>query len=207
MLFCTLAPTTQKVLMALISLKTIDDVMFKELHSALNQYFRVSPLPLAEYFKFFAACQDPNQLSANYIIQLHTLAASCSWPISLDRALAIIFIMGISSNKLQKQLLKKDYPLINLALEQANQYYSILCETLCTSSSCPASSTNLAASVNQVWVEARVQAPLLLHATDAPGLTTAMTSAISPDILQLLFQAMPPSNLTPSNHYPVTPPS
>ena len=55
MLFCTLAPTAQKVLMALISLKTIDDVVFKELHSALNQHFRVSPLPLAKYFKFFAA--------------------------------------------------------------------------------------------------------------------------------------------------------
>uniref|UniRef100_A0A914WT78 Reverse transcriptase/retrotransposon-derived protein RNase H-like domain-containing protein n=1 Tax=Plectus sambesii TaxID=2011161 RepID=A0A914WT78_9BILA len=110
----------------------------------------VSPLPLAEYSKFFAARQDPDQSSADYVIQLRTLAASCSWPISLDRALAIVFVMGISSNKLRQQLLQKDYPSIDLALEQANQYDSILRKALRNSSSRPASSANLAASVNQV---------------------------------------------------------
>uniref|UniRef100_A0A914X2X9 CCHC-type domain-containing protein n=1 Tax=Plectus sambesii TaxID=2011161 RepID=A0A914X2X9_9BILA len=150
MLFCALAPTAQRTLMALISQKTVDDVKFEELCSALDRHYRVSPLPLAEYFKFFAARQDPDQLSADYVIQLRTLAASCSWPISLDRALAIVFVMGISSNKLRQQLLQKDYPSIDLALEQANQYDSILRETLRTSISRPASSADLAASVNQV---------------------------------------------------------
>uniref|UniRef100_A0A914WHS6 Reverse transcriptase domain-containing protein n=1 Tax=Plectus sambesii TaxID=2011161 RepID=A0A914WHS6_9BILA len=85
------------MLMALISLKTIDDMMFEELCSALNQHFRVSPLPLAKYFEFFAARQDPNQSHADNVIQLCTFAALCSWAISLNRALAIEFVMGNST--------------------------------------------------------------------------------------------------------------
>uniref|UniRef100_A0A914VCG4 CCHC-type domain-containing protein n=1 Tax=Plectus sambesii TaxID=2011161 RepID=A0A914VCG4_9BILA len=150
LLFCALAPTAQRTLMALISPKTVDDVKFEELRSALDRHYRVSPLPLAEFFKFFAARQDPDQSSADYVIQLRILAASCSWPLSLDRALAIVFVMGISSNKLRQQLLQRDHPSIDLALEQANQYDSILRETLRTSISRPASSADLAASVNQV---------------------------------------------------------
>uniref|UniRef100_A0A914V162 CCHC-type domain-containing protein n=1 Tax=Plectus sambesii TaxID=2011161 RepID=A0A914V162_9BILA len=150
MLFCALAPTAQRTLMALISPKTIDDVKFKGLHSTLDQHYRVTPLLLAKYFKFFAARQDPDQSSADYVIQLCTLATSCSWPISLDPALVIVFVMGVSSNQLRQQLLQRDHPSIDLALEQANQYDSILRETLRTSSSHPASSANLAASVNQV---------------------------------------------------------
>uniref|UniRef100_A0A914WQB8 Uncharacterized protein n=1 Tax=Plectus sambesii TaxID=2011161 RepID=A0A914WQB8_9BILA len=68
MLFCALAPTAQRTLMALISPKTADDVNFKELRSALDRHYQVSPLPLAEYFKFFAARQDPYQSSADYVI-------------------------------------------------------------------------------------------------------------------------------------------
>uniref|UniRef100_A0A914X0H5 Regulatory protein zeste n=1 Tax=Plectus sambesii TaxID=2011161 RepID=A0A914X0H5_9BILA len=148
-LLCALDITVQRTVMALISPTTLEDATYKEMIDALDNHYKVTPIALAEYFKLFSARQSTGQSYPEYAVHIRSLASSCTWPILLNRALAIIFVMGIQDDRLRQQLLQKDHATLDVALEQAKQYASILKESS-GSSHRPASSADLNSSVNQV---------------------------------------------------------
>uniref|UniRef100_A0A914VKS3 RNA-directed DNA polymerase n=1 Tax=Plectus sambesii TaxID=2011161 RepID=A0A914VKS3_9BILA len=153
-LLCALDITVQRTVMALISPTTLEDATYKEMIEALDNHYKVTPIPLAEYFKLFSARQSTGQSYPEYAVHLRALASSCTWPILLNRALAIIFVMGIQDDRLRQQLLQKDHATLDLALEQAKQFASIMKESS-ISSHRPTSSADLNSSVNQVRSQPR----------------------------------------------------
>uniref|UniRef100_A0A914WST9 CCHC-type domain-containing protein n=1 Tax=Plectus sambesii TaxID=2011161 RepID=A0A914WST9_9BILA len=124
MLLCSLSLPVVGMLIARCSPKDITDCTYDELITLLEKDYKPAPLPLAEY-QLFNARQKAGVSSSDFAVQICTIAASCSWPIDRDRALAIAFTMGIRNDEIRAQLLESDHKTLNLALEQARQLESI----------------------------------------------------------------------------------
>jgi hypothetical protein len=147
-LVCSLSPVVQQTLIALIAPKTIRESRYEELLARLEKHYKVTPIMLAEYFKYFTSSQPSGMTYSEYAIHLRTLAADCAWPIDLDRALAVQFVMGIQDDKLRQQMLQRDHASLDNALTQAKQFESILRESS-RGGSRPTTSSELSL-VNQV---------------------------------------------------------
>uniref|UniRef100_A0A914X065 RNA-directed DNA polymerase n=1 Tax=Plectus sambesii TaxID=2011161 RepID=A0A914X065_9BILA len=148
MLVCSLSMVMQQTLLALIAPYTIKDLKYDDLLAKLEGHFKLTPIMLAEYYKFFTALRPSGMTYSEYAIHLCSLAADCAWPIELDRALAVGITMGIKDDKLRQQLLLRDHASLNNALAQAKQFESIMREWM-RGSSHPMNSSELSL-VNQV---------------------------------------------------------
>uniref|UniRef100_A0A914UQR4 CCHC-type domain-containing protein n=1 Tax=Plectus sambesii TaxID=2011161 RepID=A0A914UQR4_9BILA len=124
MLLCSLSLPVVGMLIARCSPKDITDCTYDELITLLEKDYKPAPLPLAEY-QLFNARQQAGVSPSDFAVQICTIAASCSWPIDRDRALAIAFTMGVRNDEIRAQLLESDHKTLNAALEQARQLESI----------------------------------------------------------------------------------
>uniref|UniRef100_A0A914UZE4 CCHC-type domain-containing protein n=1 Tax=Plectus sambesii TaxID=2011161 RepID=A0A914UZE4_9BILA len=129
MLICSLSTVVQQTLLALIAPYTINDLKYDNLLAKLEVHYKVTPTMLAEYYRFFTASRPSGMMYYEYAIHLSSLATGCAWPIKLDRALAVGFVMGIEYNVLRQQLLQRDHASLDNALAQAKQFESIVRES------------------------------------------------------------------------------
>uniref|UniRef100_A0A914VEE4 Peptidase A2 domain-containing protein n=1 Tax=Plectus sambesii TaxID=2011161 RepID=A0A914VEE4_9BILA len=154
MLVCSLSTVVQQTLLALIAPNAIKDLKYDDLLAKLEVHYKVTPIMLAEYYRFFTASRPSGMTYSEYAIHLRSLAAECAWPIKLDRALAVGFVMGIEDNVLRQQLLQRDHASLDNALAQAKQFESIVREST-RGGSRPTNSAELVL-VNQTGHLARV---------------------------------------------------
>lgn len=79
---------------------------YGHLLAALNKHFKPQLNPLYEVYKFRNTKQEATETFKEFYIRLRGLSANCEFETKLDRELLIQILVGTSSSKLRKQILK-----------------------------------------------------------------------------------------------------
>lgn len=91
----------------LIEPAKIGDKTYDELLETMKAHFTPDKNEIAESYKFYKRCQGPEELIADYVIDLKYLASSCNFGTFLNRALRDAFVLGVYSNDTRRRLLEK----------------------------------------------------------------------------------------------------
>ena len=80
---------------------------FSELTETLTDHFEPKPLVIAERFYFYSRSQKAGESIAEFVAELHRLAAHCEFRDYLNEALRDWFVCGLLHGGIQHRLLSE----------------------------------------------------------------------------------------------------
>lgn len=104
--FC--GPDLYKIIKSCIAPKTIKELEYDQIKTALKSYFEPKVNTLAERFKFHSRQQKSEESVSDYIMEIKALSRTCDFKEHLTEALRDQLVFGVGDGKIQSALLREN---------------------------------------------------------------------------------------------------
>lgn len=103
--FC--GPDLYKIIKSRIAPKSVTEITYEQMKTALKTYFDPKLNVIAERFKFHSRQQKAEEPVGDYIVELKALSRTCDYGAHLTEALRDQLVFGVGQQKIQAALLRE----------------------------------------------------------------------------------------------------